>query len=112
MPKKPGRRTRASSTKKKAAKQSLTEQEKLEQEGFEVVVETIEALDDERGGAGRIWGSMVKQTLKRRKPGFNESHHGFSGFNEMLEEMQRRKLWTLERDDRSGAYVVKDWRTS
>ena len=45
---------------------------------------------------------MVKQALKRRKPGFNESYYGFRSFNGMLEEAERRGSLKLERDEKSG----------
>jgi hypothetical protein len=50
---------------------------------------------------------MVKQTLKRRKPGFNESYHGFRTFGKLLEEAQARKLLQLEFDEKSGGYIIK-----
>jgi len=50
---------------------------------------------------------MVKQTLKRRNPGFNESYYGFRTFSELLEEAQQRKLLTLEPDQKSGGYIIK-----
>ena len=59
-----------------------------------------------RGEDGKIWGSMVKQALKRRKPGFNESYYGFRSFNKLLEEAQTRNLLTLERDEKSGGYII------
>ena len=62
----------------------------------------IEALVAERGGDEKIWSSMVKQALKRRKPGFNESYYGFRSFNGMLEEAERRGSLKLERDEKSG----------
>ncbi|MGH8262681.1 MAG: OST-HTH/LOTUS domain-containing protein, partial [Steroidobacteraceae bacterium] len=55
----------------------------------------------------RIWGSMVKQALKRRKPGFNESYYGFNSFSDLLEECETRKLLALERDEKSGGYIVR-----
>ena len=67
---------------------------------------TIDALIAERGEDEKIWGSMVKQALKRRKPGFNESYYGFRSFNKLLEEAATRRLITLERDDKSGGYVI------
>ncbi|MEQ9606554.1 MAG: hypothetical protein RLN99_02680, partial [Kiloniellaceae bacterium] len=67
----------------------------------------IEDLMQERGAQEKVWGSMVKQTLKRRKPGFNESYHGFRGFGELLEEAEKRKLLKLELDEKSGGYSVK-----
>ena len=66
------------------------------------LLETIEALVAERGGDEKIWSSMVKQALKRRKPGFNESYYGFRSFNAMLEEAERRGSLKLERDEKSG----------
>src|SRR5450432_1280833 len=77
------------------------------QEAFDVVLETVEALIAERGEDEKLWGSMIKQALKRRKPGFNESYYGFKSFNAMLEEAQARRLLELERDDKSGGYLVK-----
>ena len=76
------------------------------QEALDLILETIEALGTERGEDGKIWGSMVKQALKRRKPGFNESYYGFRSFNKLLEEAQSRNLLTLERDDKSGGYII------
>jgi uncharacterized protein (TIGR00288 family) len=76
------------------------------QEALDLILETIEALGAERGEDGKIWGSMVKQALKRRKPGFNESYYGFRSFNKLLEEAQTRNLLTLERDDKSGGYII------
>ncbi len=77
------------------------------QEAVDLVVETAEALYAERGERAKLWGSMIKQTLKRRRPGFNESYHGFSSFNDLLEEAQSRGQLTLESDERSGGYVVR-----
>jgi len=77
------------------------------QEALDLIVETVEALIAERGDEEKIWGSMVKQALKRRKPGFNESYYGFRSFNGMLEEAQRDGALMLERDEKSGGYVVR-----
>jgi len=77
-------------------------------EAFDLVLDTLEALVDERGEDETIWGSMVKQALKRRKPGFNERYYGFRSFNELLEEAQARGLLDLERDEKSGGYVVRE----
>jgi hypothetical protein len=77
-----------------------------EQEALDLVLETVEALMDEREGE-IVWGSLVKQALKRRKPGFNESYYGFRSFNGLLEEAQSRGLLDLERDEKSGGYIVR-----
>ena len=77
------------------------------QEAIELVMETVEALFEERGDEEKIWGSMVKQALKRRQPGFSEAAHGFRSFNLLLEEMQTRGLLELEHDDKSGGYIIR-----
>ena len=76
------------------------------QEALNLVLETVDALTDERGEDDTIWGSMVKQALKRRKPGFNEGYYGFRSFNQLLEEARARGLLDLERDEKSGGYAV------
>jgi len=81
--------------------------EDKKQEAFDLVLATIDALLAERGAEDKIWGSMVKQTLKRRRPGFNESYYGFRSFNKLLEEAAERRLIALERDDKSGGYVIR-----
>ena len=81
--------------------------EERTQTGLDLVVETVEALVAERGGEEKIWGSMVKQALKRRKPGFTESYHGFRSFNAMLEAAEKRGSLKLERDEKSGGYIVR-----
>ncbi len=77
------------------------------QEALDLILETIEALGGERGEDEKIWGSMVKQALKRRKPGFSEAYYGFRSFNTLLEEAQTRHMLTLERDEKSGGYIIR-----
>lgn len=77
------------------------------QEVLDLTMETLEALAEERGSDEKIWGSMVKQTLKRRRPGFNESYYGFRSFNRLLEEAASRELMDLEHDEKSGGYIIK-----
>jgi uncharacterized protein (TIGR00288 family) len=89
-----------------AAKEAAPSDDK-KQEAFDLVIETLQALIAERGEDERIWGSMVKQALKRRKPGFNESYYGFKAFSDLLEEAEARKLVSLERDDKSGGYIIR-----
>ncbi len=76
------------------------------EKAFEQVLETIDDLFEERGDEEKLWGSMVKQALKRRKPGFNESYHGFRSFGKLLEDMQARGLLELELDQKSGGYII------
>jgi uncharacterized protein (TIGR00288 family) len=77
------------------------------EEALDLVIQTVEALITERGAEEKIWGSMVKQALKRRKPGFNESYYGFSSFSKLLDEAEARKMLQLEHDEKSGGYIVK-----
>ena len=81
--------------------------EDKKQEAFDVVLETLNALIAERGAEEKIWGSMVKQALKRRKPGFNESYYGFRAFSDLLEEMQQKGLVKLDPDEKSGGYLIR-----
>ncbi len=77
------------------------------QQAIDLVVATVEALVTERGEDEKIWGSMVKQTLKRRKPGFSESYYGYRSFGELLEDAQKHKLLLLERDEKSGQHIIR-----
>ncbi|RPI14568.1 MAG: NYN domain-containing protein [Lysobacterales bacterium] len=77
------------------------------QEAFDLVLATIEALAEDREEDEKIWGSMIKQALKRQRPGFNETYHGFRSFSQLLEEAQARRLIDLEKDEKSGGYVVR-----
>ena len=77
------------------------------QEAINLVIEITEDLYSERGDRDKLWGSMIKQTLKRRRPEFNESVYGFSSFSDLLEEAAKRKQLDLERDEKSGGYIVR-----
>jgi len=77
------------------------------QQAIDLAVETVEALITERGADDKIWGSMVKQTLKRRRPGFAEGYYGYRSFNELLEDARDRGLLALEHDEKSGGYLIR-----
>ena len=77
------------------------------QKALDLLVNTFDALTGERGGEEKIWGSMIKQAMKRRNPGFNETYHGFKSFNSLLEEAAIRGLLKLEHDEKSGGYIVR-----
>jgi len=85
-----------------------TGQESRAEKAFEQVLETIDDLFSERGDEDKLWGSMVKQALKRRKPGFNETYHGFRSFGKLLEEMESRGMLTLVHDKKSGGYIISE----
>jgi len=103
---------RADEQKRRAAKKRREsapagEDKDKKQEAFDLMVETLNALIAERGEDERIWGSMIKQALKRRKPGFNESYYGFRAFSDLLEEAEKRALIKLEPDEKSGGYLIR-----
>jgi uncharacterized protein (TIGR00288 family) len=106
-PKKQARRKPPAAT-PEAAKAPVAEGDR-KQEAFDLVMETVEALSTERGAEEKIWGSMVKQALKRRHPGFNESYYGFRSFGKLLDELEARQLITLEHDDKSGGVIIKSF---
>ena len=100
-----GRSTRREKTTKAATKAPSTPDDRR-QEGIDLAVETAEDLFAERDAEDKVWGSMVKQAIKRRKPGFNESYYGFKNFGKLLEEARDRKLIDLEFDTKSGGYII------
>ncbi len=73
-------------------------------EVFGLMVDSILALM--REGKEVLWGSMIKQTMKRKRPSFNEGTYGYGSFSELLEDAQASKIVRLRRDRRSGSYVV------
>lgn len=100
---------RKAKSKKAAPKSAVPAEDEKKQEALDMVLETVEDLMEERGEEEKVWGSMVKQALKRRKPGFNETYHGFRTFGQLLEEAQARKLLALEYDEKSGGYIIKSF---
>ena len=73
-------------------------------EAIEMVLDTVESLFRDRDD--NLWGSMVKQVLKRKKPNFSETFHGYRTFNELLEDASKRGLLDLQKDERSGGYLI------
>jgi uncharacterized LabA/DUF88 family protein len=88
-------------------KQGKDEVEGRKSQAVELAVATFEALVAERGDSGKIWASMLKEAIKRRKPDFNETYYGFRAFGNLLEEAQARGLLELGRDEKSGAFVYR-----
>jgi len=113
--KKTQRKQRASKKKSRKSRKKTPEksenagEEERRQEGFDLVLETIEALYRDRDESEKVWGSMVKQTLKRRQPGFSESYHGFRSFGQLLEEMAAAGMVTLRHDEKSGGYIIESY---
>ena len=91
---------------KKADEQSPKDENSMDV-AIQLVLETAEELSAVQGHRQRLWGSMVKQTLKRRKPGFNERAYGARAFSDLLEEAESRGLMKLTHDERSGGYIIQ-----
>ncbi|MEP6821456.1 MAG: NYN domain-containing protein [Chthoniobacterales bacterium] len=109
----PPARARRISTKTAPARATSEVQSEAPSEGpspdraLEMVSQTLDALRAERGEDYEIRGSLIKQTIKRRNPGFNERAHGFRAFNELLLEAQKRGLLKLDADKQAGTYIVR-----
>ena len=112
-PSKARRRSSTAARSPAAAAETATETVAAENKGpdpndaLELIVETLEALAEERGESEPIWGSMVKQAIKRRHPGFNERAYGFRSFNDLLADGEKRGLIVLRPDEKSGGYTVR-----
>ena len=108
--KSPAKKTTKKKVARKAAKKKTAGRKSSEgpptEAALEQVADTFEALLEERGNDEAIWGSMIKQALKRRNPGFNERAHGFRSFNEVLLGAEEHGFLKLEADERSGGYTV------
>jgi uncharacterized protein (TIGR00288 family) len=86
------------------AKPETKEESSRKEQGLELVLDVVDTLFRDRDDS--IWGSMVKQTLKRKQPTFSETFHGYRNFNELLEDAQERKLLELQKDEKSGGYLI------
>ncbi len=73
-------------------------------EAFSLMIESIQALIRENKDV--LWGSMIKQTMQRKRPSFNEGYYGYSTFSELLEDAERKQIIKLKKDQRSGTYIV------
>ena len=83
---------------------ALTGLTKKKSEVFTLMTESILALQRENKDV--LWGSMVKQTMQRKKPSFNEGYYGYSTFSELLQDAERNGILKLRKDERSGSWVV------
>jgi uncharacterized LabA/DUF88 family protein len=101
-----GEQAKAAAQKRKGKDEERNDDERRQQV-LDLAVETVEALIDERGGDEKIWGSMVKQTMKRRRPGFNEAAYGYRSFRALIEDAQKRHLLVLVPDEKTGQYTVR-----
>jgi hypothetical protein len=71
---------------------------------FDLVMDAYQAL--QRENYEHIWGSMIKQQIKRKKPQFSENYFGFRSFSDVLEALKKAGMVDLRRDQRSGSFVV------
>ena len=78
-----------------------------QQEALDLVLDTVEALFRDRDD--NVWGSHVKQVIKRKQPHFTETYFGFRSFNDLLEEAAKQGLLEIEKDQRSGGYRILDF---
>lgn len=83
------------------------EAERRRQAAIDLVLETLEELIEARGSDERIYASMIKQALKRRRPEFNESYHGYKGFAALLDDMAARGLLMVTKDEKTGQHLVR-----
>lgn len=105
-------KSRSGSTKKTASdkKQQAAAPAAPEGEGgsnedaLEMVLDQVDALFRERDA--NLWASLVKQTLKRKRPNFSETFYGYRNFSELLEDAQKRGLLEIEKDEKSGGYII------
>ena len=99
-----GRRKSASSGSRATSKASKADKQR---EVLGLVMETVEALF--RDHEDTVWGSHVKQVIKRKKPHFSESYYGFRSFNHVLETARDKGLLEIEKDHRGGGYRILDF---
>jgi uncharacterized protein (TIGR00288 family) len=91
---------------KRMSGSKLTKAPKLKQEAFQLLLDAVGALEREHRGAK--WSSLVKDTMRRKQPQFNEEYHGYKSFSRLLEDAEKHGLIRLSKDARSGTYVVEE----
>src|ERR1051326_9177667 len=78
--------------------------DKKKQEVFKLLIDSIKALMRENKEI--LWCSMVKQTMQRKKPTFNEEYYGYDTFSDLLEDAQSSNIIKIKKDIKSGSYVI------
>ena len=78
--------------------------DKKQGEVFKLLIDSIKALMRENKEI--LWGSMVKQTMQRKKPTFNEEYYGYNTFSDLLEDAQKNDVIKIKKDVKSGSYVI------
>jgi len=105
--KRPAPKAKTAAAKAEAKTGEIKSGEDKRQEALDFLVETVKGLITERGSDEKLWGSMVKTTMQRRRPGFNESFYGYRSFRDLMEDAQKHKLLLLLRDEKSGQYSIR-----
>ncbi|MEM9303564.1 MAG: NYN domain-containing protein [Pseudomonadota bacterium] len=105
------RRKKAKASGKGRSGGATSTEEEKRQKAIDTLLATVEDLFADKSDEDKIWGSMIKQTIKRRKPGFNESYHGFRTFSDLLKEAEKRGLLDLQHDEKSGGYIIRGFST-
>lgn len=75
------------------------------EEALEMILDQVEALFRERDA--NVWASLVKQTLKRKRPNFSETFYGYRNFSHLLEDAEKKGLLEIEKDEKSGGYIIQ-----
>ncbi len=104
------RRESREAAQRRSADDDASRGEKMEArktKAVELAAATFADLIADRGDSERVWASVLKEVIKRRNPGFNETYFGFRSFGNLLEEAANRGLLGFGRDDKSGAYVTR-----
>ena len=99
--------SKASTSIKDSKAADINMEDERRTEVFDFLIETVEALIAERGSDEKIWASMVKSTMQRRRPGFNESTFGYRSFKELVEDAQRQKMLMIVRDEKATQYTIR-----
>lgn len=107
----PAKKMTVNATASKKSKAAKSEDGNID-EAIQLVLETAEGLQADMSDREKLWGSMIKQTLKRRRPDFNERFYGVRSFSDLLEEAESRGLIELQLDERSGGYTIRLAKTS
>lgn len=89
---------------KRAPAPKVTGVDQKKGEAFALMTDAIQALQRENKDV--LWGSMIKQTMQRKKPSFSEGYYGYGSFSELLEDAESKKLVKIKKDQRSGTYIV------
>lgn len=88
----------------RAAPAVVASGDKKQAEAFKLLIDSIKALMRENKEI--LWGSMVKQTMKRKKPTFDEEYYGYDTFSDLLEDAQTNNLIKIKKDVKSGSYII------